>query len=208
MIKALFAPSILIYVGAGPVVHAVFVPFSFCWSGTLQLHHLDTLTTTASCLLLPLCASPPHTPQGAPVRRLLRMLLQAAADVPATPAAPGPKDGPGPKPGPGPATGLKDGPGPASGPGPKSGPGPAAKPTTPAADKPAEPEADTEPAAAAADEDTPATVATVSEEPAEKNVTEKVVSMDAAATVEELTGPKAMIEVSTKPGFSDSGFRV
>lgn len=142
-----------------------------------------------------------NTPQGAPVRRLLRMLLQAAAaGEPATPAAPGPKDGPGPKSGPGPATGLKDGPGPASGPGPKAGPGPAAKPTTPAADEPAEPEAEAEAEpAAAADEDTPATVATVSEEPAEKNVTEKVVSMDAAATVEELTGPKAMIEVSTKP---------
>jgi hypothetical protein len=126
------------------------------------------------------------------VRRLLRLLLQAAAaaaDEP-TPAAPGPKDGPGPK----------SGPGPAEGPGPKSGPGPAAKPTLadePAAedDATAEPKPDAD-AAAAAEGDTPATVTETDEKPS--NVTEKTVSLDAAAVVEELPGgPKAMIEVLT-----------
>lgn len=160
------------------------------------------------------------------MRRLLRMLLQAGADEP-TPAAagPGPKDGPGPKSGPGPAAGPGDGPGPKSGPGsmegpgpksgpapgpkdgpgPKSGPGPAAKPT-PADEPTAEPDAEpaaTEPKADVTEEtptspaDTPATVSEDTETPS-SNATEKTVSLDAAATVEELPGgPKAMIEVLT-----------
>jgi hypothetical protein len=136
------------------------------------------------------------------VRRLLRLLLQATAAAEPTPAAPGPKDGPGPKSGPVPLSGPgpKDGPGPAEGPGPKSGPGPAkedatAEPTP--ADEPAtEEDATAEPKPDAAEGDTPATVTETDEKPS--NVTEKTVSLDAAAVVEELPGgPKAMIEVLT-----------
>lgn len=163
------------------------------------MHYIILTLAVPACLLLLLHHLQSFLQQGAPVRRLLRMLLQATAAVEPTPAAPGPKDGPGPKSGPGPmsAPGPKDGPGPAEGPGPKSGPGPAAKPTP--ADEPAAEEdaaAEPKPAAAAADVDTPATVTETDEKPS--NVTEKTVSLDAAAVVEELPGgPKAMIEVLT-----------
>jgi hypothetical protein len=136
------------------------------------------------------------------VRRLLRLLLQATAAAEPTPAAPGPKDGPGPKSGPVPLSGPgpKDGPGPAEGPGPKSGPGPAKEDATAEpipADEPAtEEDATAEPKPDAAEGDTPATVTETDEKPS--NVTEKTVSLDAAAVVEELPGgPKAMIEVLT-----------